>query len=236
MKDGRTHLAYKAEHVIDVDTDLIVAAEVYEANAADSQTMADSLMVAVENTQQANANQEITEVVADKGYHSAEQLELVQCLGFRTYIPEPKRRGRSRWTDKPAKLRRAVYANRRRTKTAKSRRLQRCRSERVERTFAHVCETGGSRRTWLRGIINVQKRMLTSAMARNLGLVMRKLFGYGTPRSLQPQGGPAATTQTDWFIMQCHITTAFSSCRLSAQKGQIGAWTTLRCPSYDELL
>ncbi|WP_146575245.1 transposase [Botrimarina hoheduenensis] len=78
-----------------------------------------------------------------------------------------------------------MRANRRRTKTAKNKRLQRLRSERAERSFAHVCETGGSRRTWLHGIEKVRKRLLTSAMTRNLGLVMRRLLGMGTPRGLQ---------------------------------------------------
>jgi len=79
--------------------------------------------------------------------------------------------------------------NRRRVRGARSKRLQRLRSELVERSFAHVCDTGGARRSWLHGIEKVQKRYLIAAVARNLGLVMRKLFGIGTPRSLQAEGG-----------------------------------------------
>jgi transposase len=202
MKDGRTHLAYKAEHVIDTTTELILAAEVYEADHSDTQTLTDSTMEAVENVKQAGSERKIEEVVADKGYHSAKQLELIQSLNFRTYIPEPKRKGKSRWSDKPREYQQAVYANRRRTKTEKNKRLQRLRSERVERSFAHVCRTGGSRRTWLRGIEKVKKRLLTSAMARNLGLLMRKLFGFGTPRSLQPEGNSAALMLLAWFTIQ----------------------------------
>ena len=59
------------------------------------------------------------------------------------------------------------------------------RSERLERSFAHVCQTGGARRTWVAGIENVQKRYLISAAAHNLGLLMRSLFKMGTPRGLQ---------------------------------------------------
>jgi transposase len=202
MKDGRTHLAYKAEHVIDADTELILAAEVYEADHSDSQTLADSTMQAVENATQANAQREIEEVVADKGYHAAEQLELVQSLGFRTYIPEPKQRGRSRLSDKPLEQQRAVRANRRRTKTEKNRRLQRRRSERVERSFAHVCETGGARRSWLRGIDKVRKRLLISAMTRNLGLLMRRLFGIGTPRGLQDERAGCRLTQLVYLAVR----------------------------------
>ena len=185
MKDGRTHLAYKAEHVIDVESELILAAEVYLADHSDSDTLADSLMQAVVHVKESLGEEAIEEVVADKGYHSAAQLELVQHLGFRSYIPEPQRPHKSRWTDKPPQYKQAVYANRRRTKTKKNKRLQRLRSERVERSFAHVCETGGARRTWLHGIDKVRKRLTVSALTRNLGLVMRKLFGVGTPRGLQ---------------------------------------------------
>jgi hypothetical protein len=109
-------------------------------------------------------------------------------LSLRTYIPEPERKPKRRWTDKPPELKAAVYANRRRTKTDKSKRLQRLRSERVERSFAHVCETGGARRPWLCGIEKIRKRYLFAAAARNLGIVMRAVFGTGMPRGLQPEG------------------------------------------------
>jgi transposase len=188
MKDGRTHLAYKAEHVVDLDSELILAAEVYHANYSDHHTLVDSVMEAQGHLRQATGDMPIEEVAADKGYHAAEQLELAESLSLRTYIPEPERKHKSRWTDKPPELQAAVCANRRRTKRAKSKRLQRRRSERVERSFAHVCETGGARRTWLCGIDKVRKRYLIVALARNLGVMMRALFGMGTPRGLQPEG------------------------------------------------
>src|SRR5262249_11204638 len=80
---------------------------------------------------------------------------------------------------------RAYRNNRRRVRGARGKRWQRLRSERVERSFAHVCETGGGRRSWLRGLVEVSKRYLLQVAAHNLGMVMRKLFGVGTPRSLQ---------------------------------------------------
>lgn len=185
MKDGRTHLAYKAEHAVDLDTDLILAAEVYPADHGDSKTLCDTAMAAQTRLSEAGREERVEQVVADKGYHAAEQLELARGLGLRTYIPEPQRRHASRWDDKPGGYKQAVDANRRRTKTEKNSRLQRLRSERVERSFAHICETGGARRSWLRGVEKVQKRLLATATARNLGLVMRKLFGVGKPRALQ---------------------------------------------------
>ncbi len=101
MKDGRTHLAYKAEHVVDLKSDVILAAEIYPADHADTQTLVDSVLEAVENVKQAGLETEIEEIVADKGYHAAETIELAEDLNFRTYIPERKRTHRSRWTDKP---------------------------------------------------------------------------------------------------------------------------------------
>ncbi len=185
MKDGRTHLAYKAEHVVDLESDLIAATEIHHADEADSQTMADSVMEAQVNLQQAGCDKELEEVVADKGYHSAANLELAGWLNLRTYVPEPRRKHKSRWTDKPPEYKTAVYANRRRVRRVKSKRLQRRRSEVCERTFAHVCDSGGMRRSWLRGLENVRKRYSIAAAAHNLGRMLRTLFGIGKPRALQ---------------------------------------------------
>ena len=153
MKDGRTHLAYKAEHTIDLDTELILAAEVYQANQADVDTIGPSVTAAQNHLIQAETDAGIEEVVADKGYYKNETLsELEFTEGLRTYIAEPKFKDRRNWKNKPEEQQQAVTNNRRRTKGERGRALQRRRSERVERSFAHVCETGGSRRTWLRGI------------------------------------------------------------------------------------
>jgi len=189
MKDGRTHLAYKAEHTVDLDTELILAAEVYHANEADTDTIGPSVSAAQDNVIAAESDANIQEAVADKGYYKNETLsELEFTEGLRTYVAEPKFKDRRNWKNKPKEQRQAVSNNRRRTKGNRGRALQRKRSEKVERSFAHVCETGGSRRTWLRDIDKVRKRYLMSAMTRNLGLVMRSLFGFGTARSLQAEG------------------------------------------------
>ena len=185
MKDGRTHLAYKAEHVVDLQSDLVLAAEIRPADHGDTDTMVDSIIQAQVNLNEASCDTQIEEVAADKGYHSAHTLELCESLHLRTYIPEPRRPHRRRWTDKSLELQRAVYANRRRIKTAKSKRWQRLRSERCERSFAHLCDTGGMRRSHLRGIATLTKRYLIAAAAHNLGRILRKLFGIGKPRALQ---------------------------------------------------
>jgi transposase len=189
MKDGTTHLAYKAEHVVDLETDLVVAAEIHPADHGDTQTLVDSVMTAQVHLEQVDETLQIEEVVADKGYHAAATLEHCDALELRTYIPEPQRRHDSRWTDKPADYQRCVVNNRRRVERPKSKQLQRQRSELCERTFAHICDTGGARRSWLRGVDEVRKRYLLAVAAHNLGRIMRKLFGVGKPRACQ--GGAA---------------------------------------------
>src|SRR6516225_3142255 len=188
MKDGTTHLAYKAEHTVDLGSEFVLAAAVHPADQADPATLADSILQAQVNLVLAGSEQEIEEAVADKGYHKAETLAECEEWNTRTYIPEPKRK-KYNWEDKPQAWRRATAANRRRVRGARSKRLQKKRSELVERSFAHICETGGARRTWLRGLADVSKRYLVQVAAHNLGLVMRKLFGVGKPRTLQGAGG-----------------------------------------------
>jgi len=204
MKDGRTHLAYKAEHVVDLKSDLVLSAEVMPADHADNRSLTESIAKAQDNLEQAGSERQIEEVAADKGYHAAPTLELCDYMSFRTYIPEPKRKHRWRWRDKAPEMQRAVYGNRRRVRGNKGRRLQRLRSELCERTFAHICDSGGMRRTWLRKLLNVSKRYLIAAAAHNLGRILRKLFGIGKPRALQGEGGFAALLQiiTTYVVIQ----------------------------------
>lgn len=182
MKDGTTHLAYKAEHAVDLQSEAIVAATVTSADRSDSQTGAETLIVAQANRIQSGSPAAIEEVVADKGYH--DNRLLAQCADWqvRTYIPERQQKSRC-WTDKPADFQRAFRGNRRRVRGAKGRRLNRWRSEKCERSFAHVCETGGGRRTWLRGLVNVTKAHVLKCAAYNLGLLLRKVFGLCKPRN-----------------------------------------------------
>lgn len=185
MKDGRTRLAYKAEHVVDLKTEAIVAAEVYAADEADTATLAPSLEQAQANLDATESGRWIEKAAADKGYHATGSIIACQELalvGVKTYIPEPA--GRRRWSGKTPEEKAAVLNNRARTKRAYGKRLQRLRSELVERSFAHVCDTGGGRRSWLRGLENVRKRHLLLAAAHNLGLILRKLLGAGKPRAL----------------------------------------------------
>jgi transposase len=79
-------------------------------------------------------------------------------------------------------------------------RLLRLRGERLERPFAHLYETGGMRRVYLRGHSNIRKRLLIHTGGFNLGLLMRTLFGVGTPRSLQ--GCATALLDFIWCLIR----------------------------------
>ncbi len=216
LKDGRTRLSYKAEHVVDMESGAICSAEVLPATEGDTASLEGSLRTADANLQDAKgldahdddddddddgpaANTagwdsqigpsdsvgHIKEVVGDKGYHKAELVRVLKEQGIRTYIPEPSIKGRRHWQDKGGdKTAHAVYQNRQRTKRAKGRRLQRRRGELIERTFAHICETGGHRRVRLRGMDNVKKRYLLQVAAYNLSLLLRLTLSVGTPREL----------------------------------------------------
>jgi transposase len=186
MKDGRTHLAYKAEHAVELGSGLIVAPVVYRGDDADAETLPVTVEVARQQLAAAGSPHQVEEVVGDKGYHKAETLQtLAEVEQVRAYIAEPKRRGRRVWLDKPEGQQQAVYANRQRINGRRGRRLGRQRSEYAERSFAHTCETGGGRRAWLRGVMNVSKPHLMRAAACNLGIIMLALCGVGTPRTLQ---------------------------------------------------
>lgn len=189
MKDGRTHLAYKAEHAVDLETEAIVAAEIQPADMSDAKTGPATLQAAAENLQASGNEGSVQACVADKGYHGTELITELTRRGIRTYIPERKQRAR-RWTDKPEGHETAFRNNRRRMRRARGRQLSRWRSERCERTFAHVCETGGARRAWVRGTEEVAKLYRLRCAAYNLGLLLRKVFGLIKPRSMA--GGWAA--------------------------------------------
>ena len=187
MKDGRTHMAHKAQHAVDMETQAIVAVTVQGADQGDTETLGETLSEAAQNLEQVGQEhggkvQPAKELIADKGYHSNDALRDMGELEIRTYVSEPER-GRRRWKGKQAE-RDAVYGNRRRIRGARGKRLMRKRGEFLERSFAHAYDTGGMRRTHLRGRRNILKRVLIHSAAFNLSLVMRKLMGAGTPRGL----------------------------------------------------
>src|SRR6202022_2080114 len=195
MKDGRTHLAHKAEHAVDLNSGAVLAVTLQEADQGDTTTMMESLAQAGENAAELLLSETtkgkpqmhvrgIEEVVADKGYHSGAVLVNMQGAAVRTYIPEKKQKGQRHWDGK-REQQQAVYANRRRVNGAYGKRLLEKRGELIERSFAHCYDTGGMRRTHLRGHRNILKRLLIHVGAFNLSLLFRSLLGSGKPRELR---------------------------------------------------
>jgi transposase len=203
MKDGRTHLAHKSEHAVDLQTGAIVAITLQMADQGDTTTLGVTLEASAENlaavaedpkAAEMLADSRIAEVVADKGYHGNETMRDLREGGIRTYVSEPDR-GRRAWEGKAAEQA-AVYANRRRIRGERGKALLRKRGELLERPFAHCYETGGMRRTHLRHHDNILKRLLVHVAGFNLGLVMRQRFGIGKPR--RAQDGLAAAILASW--------------------------------------
>ncbi len=194
MKVGRTALAYKAEHAVDMDTGAIVAVTTHGGTVGDTASVGETLPAAGEAVAEQIAEptmngkfevnaKGVEELVADKGYHSGDVLVDLRGLEVRAYIAEPDR-GRRKWAGKQEQQA-AVYRNRQRIGSNRGKQLLRRRGERVERTFAHAYETGGLRRLHVRGKQNVQKKLLLQTAAYNLALLLRKMIGEGTPRALR---------------------------------------------------
>lgn len=182
MKDGRTHLAHKAEHAVDLSSGAVMAITLAPADQGDTTSIHKTLAEAQTVARQVNPLG-VEEVVADKGYHSGEVLKTLHNSGVRSYLPEPQR-GKRNWKGKAVEQKR-TYENRRRIRGSRGKQLQKERSELTERTFAHMYETGGMRRVHLRGRDNILKRLLVHGAAFNLSLVLRKDLGAGTPREFQ---------------------------------------------------
>jgi transposase len=190
LKDGRTHLAYKPEHAVDLDTGIIIAAVLHPADQGDTTTIEGTLTTVENNLAQMSAaptKQKPSELVADKGYHSRAVLKTLDAGVWKTRIAEPTQSGFSRWHGDD-KARAVVYANRIRLGSMIGKQAMRRRAEIVERSFAHNLDRGGMRRTWLCGRENIHKRYLVHLAGHNLGILMRLLIGAGTPREAAARG------------------------------------------------
>jgi transposase len=182
MKDGRTRLAHKVEHAVDLSSGALRALTVQPGDRGDTTSLFETLDAADVMTKRTKAAL-IEEVVTDKGYHSDEVLTELHDRAVRCCLAEPER-GPRRWDGRGEEQAR-VYANRRRIRGARGRRLHRKRAELAERSNAHMYETGGMRHLYLRGRGNIEKRLLIHGAGYNLGLLLRKRFGIGKPRCLQ---------------------------------------------------
>jgi transposase len=233
MKDGSTHMAHKTEHAVDMESGAVIAVTLQAADQGDTTTIHETLSEAGEAVaelvvREAEKSPEakpqvhvngITEIVADKGYHSGSTMVALEQLEVRSYIPEPKR-GRRKWEGKTEEQQ-AVYGNRRRVKGQHGKQLLKKRGELIERSFAHCYETGGMRRTHLRGRENILKRQLIHVCAFNLSLIFRRTLGAGTPRELRnQQAGLVSALLQLLFVLTAppKATTSFQ-----CSSGQIGS-------------
>ena len=244
MKDGRTHLAHKAEHAVDLDTGAIVAVTLQPADQGDTTTLDETLceageQVAEQIRREADLRpqdkpkvhlQGIEELVTDKGYHSGAVVQRVKSYEVRSYIPEKKQKGPRDWQGKRAQQQ-AVYANRRRVRGEYGKSLLRRRGELIERSFAHCYETGGMRRCHVRGRQNILKRQLIHVGAFNLSLILRQLLGAGTPRELKNRASQAVSRLLRFVL--CLMTTLSPARRLTACVGQpLGSYFPCRVPPH----
>ena len=173
-------------------TGAILAVTVQGADQGDTTTIKETMIEAAHQMETLASdpgsklrNDVLSELVADKGYHSNDTLIGFKDLNIRSYISEPDR-GRRNWKDK-SEEKQAVYANR-------GKQLLRQRGLMLERPFAHTLETGAMRRVHLRHRDNILKRVLIQYAALNLSLILRDNFGNGTPRGLQGQHAAALFT------------------------------------------
>src|SRR6516165_3469458 len=250
MKDGRTHLAHKAEHAVDLDTGAVVAVTLQGADRGDTTTLDTTLSEAglavaeqigreaeqrPEDKPKVNVNG-IEEVVADKGYHSGAVVERVKSYKVRSYIPEKQQKGRRKWQGKRAEQQ-AVYQNRRRVQGEYGKSLLRRRGELVERSFAHCYDTGGMRRTHLRGHNNILKRQLIHVGAFNLSLILRQLMGAGTPREWRNRGG-LLVFLVSWLFLGRGVRHRLCRSRIPLPcmkllgKPRTGSWPCRKLPAY----
>jgi len=211
MKDGRTRLAYKPEHAVDLDSGAVVAAEIHPADEGDTNTLGKTLKAAGANLSRVGMGpcpDDPAELVADKGYHSRAVLKELDGSPWKSRIAEPKRKGLN-WWHGDHEARRAVYNNRIRLGSGKGTEAAKLRTELAERSFQHTLDRGGMRKTWLRGQENVQKRYLMHIAGFNLGLLMRELTGYGTPKGAADAWnfvfvGFGAGTRWIWLVFAAH--------------------------------
>ena len=212
MKNGSTHLAHKAEHAVDMESGAVVAVTLQAADLGDTTTVHETLAEAgmavadlVERDAELHPEDEpkvnvdgIEEFVADKGYHSGAVVAWVGENEVATYIPERKQAGKRNWDGKQAEQQ-AVEANHGRVTGDYGKQLLRRRGEFIERSFAHCYETGGMRRSTLRGHDNILKRLLIHVGAFNISLILRKMLGAGTPRELKNRAVALVLRLHEWI-------------------------------------
>ena len=184
-KDGATDMIYKPEHVVDLETGAIVAAEMRPGDAADTAQLPERMVeagVTLERVMPEVAVEKLVQsVTGDKGYFALCEIAELQALGMRTVVSDPQAAQRRR--DKLGKEERAVLNwAQRAVGSASGKQLLRRRGQHLERSFEHLLDEGGLRRATLRGRENLSKRHKVGAACYNLSQLLRRVHGIGTAR------------------------------------------------------
>ena len=181
-KDGATDMIYKPEHVVDLDTSAIIDADVLLGDTGDTNNLSERVVNAQIRLNDISENPVVEKpaetITADKGYYSVQEITEIQCLGFETVIPDKEfKRNMSKLSDEQALSVELAHSS---IASKEGKALLKKRGSHVERSFAHVLDSGGERRTTLRGLENNRKRYLIATACYNLSLLMRTIFGVGT--------------------------------------------------------
>jgi transposase len=222
-KDGATDMIYKPEAVVDLDTGAIVQADVHPGDQADHKEMATRVLEAQQTINQASGEKAdtltVTSVTSDKGYYLVGELQALQQEGIRTVISDPID---NRRVDKlEPEEQRSVRSAQRSVQSKSGKDLLRRRGMHIERSFAHILDAGGMRRTTLRGWENLNKRFKLAAAFYNLSQLMRKLFGFGTPKQL------AAALGRGLFVRLAFLLTIASATAHRITSGGFSLWKAL---------
>jgi transposase len=184
MKHGNFRMIYKPEHLVDMDTGAILDAQILLGDMADSTDCTDRLieaeMRAAEGLDNGEMDLPIETVTEDKGYHSDDEIVKLSEYGIQANVPQ---RSKARRYDTMEESKREILERSDAfVASEQGKELLKKRGMYVERSFAHVLDAGGMRRTTLRGQENIQKRYIIAAMGFNCSLAMGVIFGYGTPK------------------------------------------------------
>ena len=187
-KDGACDMIHKPEHIVDLESGAVIAAEVRPGDAGDTEDLSTRVLEAVALVEELHGEDpvegtsRVKSLTGDKGFHSPEEMGIIQdATGARTVIGDPNAARRNPDNLGP-EARRAVDKAARAVQSKSGKALLKKRGEHIERGFAHILDCGGLRRTTLKGLENINKRYLCGILAFNLSLIMRQLTGVGTPR------------------------------------------------------
>ncbi len=192
-KRGSTRMIYKPEHIVDLDTGAILDVDIRPGDEHDTDELAEHVMSMEGRLNTALGDPPNTGTIetltGDKGYYKVGELTTLRHYGIRTVISDPIR---NRCIERLAPDERAaVHATKRSARATYGKGLLRRRGEFLVRSFEHVLDCGGARRMTLRGTANIKKRYLIQAACANVSLLMRRVFGVGTPKQAL-----AAATET----------------------------------------